>query len=194
MNKVQEPEFPPIGKNLKHERLARHLSLGALAENSGISKAMLSQIESGRVNPTLVTLWKVANALNLDISVLISGKAKKPELFTFIPASRLMNISYSNGTVQFKILTAPGIPDRMEMYFVRLDPGACHQSDPHASGSRECVMLTSGKIRIVSGSHSAELSAGDFLAYQSDLVHSIENIGSEPAELHMTGFIAEDQI
>ena len=69
-----DPGIPPVGKNLKKERLARHLSLGALSEASGISKAMLSQIESGRVNPTLVTLWKAAHALGVELSVLIDGK------------------------------------------------------------------------------------------------------------------------
>ena len=191
MKKAAELDIPPVGKNLKKERLARHLSLGALAESSGISKAMLSQIESGRVNPTLVTLWKAAHALGVDLTVLIDGKSKKPERFTFIPASRLMCIAYDEGKVEFKILTAPGIPDRLEMYFVTLSPGAKHYSEPHPAGCEEYVLVTRGKIRVTSGENTAELAAGDFLAYQGDLPHSLENIGPETAEIHMTDLATE---
>ena len=186
-----ELDIPPVGKNLKKERMARHLSLGALAEASGISKAMLSQIESGRVNPTLVTLWKAAHALGVDLSVLIDGKSKKPERFTFIPASRLMSIAYDEGNVEFKILTAPGIPDSLEMYLVKLSGGAKHHSEPHPAGCEEYVLVTKGKVRVTSGTNTADLGPGDFLAYQGDLPHSLENIGSEPAEIHMTDLATE---
>ena len=191
MKKTAELDIPPVGKNLKKERLSRHLSLGALAEASGISKAMLSQIESGRVNPTLVTLWKAAHALGVDLTVLIDGKSKKPERFTFIPASRLMSISYDEGNVEFKILTAPGVPDRLEMYLVKLAGGAKHYSEPHPVGCEEYVLVTKGKVRVTSGGNSAELETGDFLAYQGDLPHSLENIGDEPAEIHMTDLATE---
>ncbi|MBR7104522.1 MAG: helix-turn-helix transcriptional regulator [Lentisphaeria bacterium] len=191
MTKTAELDIPPVGKNLKKERLARHLSLGALSEASGISKAMLSQIESGRVNPTLVTLWKAAHALGVELAVLIDGKNKKPEHFTFIPGSRLMSIAYDEGKVIFKILTAPGIPDRLEMYHVSILPGARHHSEPHPSGCEEYVLVTRGQVRVTSGDNTAELGPGDFLAYQGDLPHSLENIGPETAELHMTDLATE---
>ena len=190
MKKNMDPGIPPVGKNLKKERLARHLSLGALSEASGISKAMLSQIESGRVNPTLVTLWKAAHALDVELSVLIDGKSKKPERFTYVPGSRLMSIGYEEGTVEFKILTAPGVPDRLEMYLVKMQPGAKHHSEPHPAGCEEYVLVTRGKVRVSSGENTVELKAGDFLAYQGDLPHCLENIGGEPAELHMTDIAA----
>jgi quercetin dioxygenase-like cupin family protein len=152
---------------------------------------MLSQIESGRVNPTLVTLWKAAHALGVDLAILIDGKSKKPERFTFIPATRLMSIAYDEGKVEFKILTAPGIPDRLEMYFVSIAPGAKHYSEPHPSGCEEYVLVTKGKVLVTSGENTAELSPGDFLAYQGDLPHSLENIGEEPAEIHMTDLATE---
>ncbi len=191
MKKNDMPGIPPVGTNLKRERLARHLSLGALSEASGISKAMLSQIESGRVNPTLVTLWKAAHALGVELAVLIDGKSKKPERFTLIPASRLMSIAYDDGKVEFKILTAPGIPDRLEMYAAKLAPGAKHHSEPHPAGCEEYVLVTRGQVRITSGENTADLKQGDFLAYRGDLPHSLENTGSCEAELHMTDLATE---
>jgi len=184
-------KIPPVGENLKRERMARHLSLGALAETSGISKAMLSQIESGRVNPTLVTLWKAAHALSIDISILIDGQRKKPERFHLITSDQQACICSENGNTEFKILTAPGLPNELELYLIHLRPGSIHRSEPHEHGCGEYVLVTKGKIRVTCGSNSADLDTGDFLAYQGDLPHTLENIGAETAELQMTDFTPE---
>ena len=86
------------------------------------------------------------------------------------------------------IISAPGLPNALEMYHLKLKPGAKHSSEPHADGCREFVLVHSGKIRITNGTNQANLSAGDFLAYQGDLPHSIENIGKTDADVHMTDF------
>ena len=78
MNKSNAiPDVPAIGANLHKERRRRQLSLAELAASSGISKAMLSQIESDKVNPTIATMWKIAHALNIELETLISGEAAR---------------------------------------------------------------------------------------------------------------------
>lgn len=181
--------IPPVGENLKRERMEKHLSLGELSKQSGISKAMLSQIEGGHVNPTLVTLWKTAHALNIDVSVLIEGKKNKQNFFCKLTSAQQAKIISDDGKTEFKILSAPGLPDALEMYHMKLKPGAKHSSEPHADGCQEFVLVQSGKIRITNGNNQAELSAGDFLAYRGDLPHSIENIGKLEADVHMTDLI-----
>ncbi|MCH3927031.1 MAG: helix-turn-helix domain-containing protein [Atopobiaceae bacterium] len=57
-----------LGQNLHRLRTERQLSLGQLAEKSGLSKVMLSQIEKGTSNPTVNTLWKIANGLGVSYS------------------------------------------------------------------------------------------------------------------------------
>lgn len=187
----EEPlKVPPVGANLKHERTQRHLSLGALAELSGISKAMLSQIESGRVNPTLVTLWKASQALGVDIGLLIGGSAKKPERFSFLASGRQASIVDEPGKTEFRLLTAPGMHPGLEMYLVTMKPGAVHRSEPHAAGCEEFVLVIKGRVRVTAGSRSAELAGGDFLAYQGDLAHSLENLDDGETVLHMTDLTA----
>jgi len=90
--------------------------------------------------------------------------------------------------VEFKILTAPELPAGLEMYHVLAAPGAVHLSEPHGEGCREFVLVVKGTIRITNGEHSAVLNAGDFLAYDGALPHSLENCGKKPAELHMIDF------
>ena len=184
-------DIPPIGENLKRERMEKHLSLGELSKQSGISKAMLSQIESGRVNPTLVTLWKTAHALNIDVSVLIEGKKQKQDFFCKLTSDQQAKITSDDGKTEFMILSAPGLPDALEMYHLKLKPKAKHTSEPHADGCREFVLVHSGKIRITNGNKQTDLSAGDFLAYRGDLPHTIENIGKTEADVHMTDLIPQ---
>ncbi len=63
-----------IAENLKTLRTERNLSLGQLAELSNISKVMLSQIEKGDTNPTINTLWKIANGLKVPYTLLLEQK------------------------------------------------------------------------------------------------------------------------
>lgn len=179
-------EPPPVGEYLKHFRTGRKLSLGELAKSSTISKTMLSQIESGKVNPTLVTLWKIAGALGVDISELIHGTGGQREFFYRLGASEQACIAAADGQVTFRILTAPGLPDHLEMYRVELAPGAEHRSEAHSRGCRELVLVESGTVRVTAGEREAVLQAGDFLAYRGDQVHTLENTGAVPARLHMT--------
>lgn len=184
-------EIPPVGENLKRERMARNLSLGDLAKGSGISKGMLSQIESGKVNPTLVTLWKAAHAMNMDIGELIGSKKVQSDYFCKLARDQQARIVSEDGKTQFLILSAPDLPAALEMYHMTLLPGALHCSEPHEEGCREFLLVHKGKVRVKSGENAAELSAGDFLAYRGDLVHSVENLSSGSAELHLTDFFPE---
>ncbi len=80
MNKELK-KAPKVGKNLKHERMQKNMSLDMLSQSSGVSKAMLSQIETNKVNPTLVTLWKISQALSVDIGQIIGVSTFKPDFF-----------------------------------------------------------------------------------------------------------------
>ena len=70
-----EPGNPPqIGRNIQKIRKKHGMTLDILSEKSGVSKAMLSQIESEKVNPTIATVWKIAQGLDVDISSLLTGQ------------------------------------------------------------------------------------------------------------------------
>src|SRR5262245_11728301 len=66
--------MPEVGANLRRLRLERSLSLEKLAHTASVSRAMLGQIELGQSTPTIKTLWKIARALDVPFSALISGR------------------------------------------------------------------------------------------------------------------------
>ncbi|MBM4082873.1 MAG: helix-turn-helix transcriptional regulator, partial [Planctomycetes bacterium] len=60
------PKPPALGKNVLRFRKRKNLSLDELAQRSGVSKAMLSQVEQEKVNPTVAVVWKIAHGLGVS--------------------------------------------------------------------------------------------------------------------------------
>ena len=67
-----------IAENLRRLRTERNLSLGQLSTLSEVSKVMLSQIEKGETNPTINTVWKIANGLKVTYTMLLEQQNIKP--------------------------------------------------------------------------------------------------------------------
>ena len=73
--------LPPVGNHLRRERKRQELSLENLSRMSGVSAAMLSQIESGKVNPTIGTMWKISQALKVNFEDLLTGERNAKRRF-----------------------------------------------------------------------------------------------------------------
>ncbi len=186
MNKISEiPDLPAVGVNVHKERRRQQLSLDALAAGSGVSKAMLSQIESGKVNPTVATMWKIAHALGVDFELLLKGEGGKIKKFEVNRADSITSFTTDQSGTVFKVLSPISMAEELEFYLVTLEPGSIHRSQPHTDGTEEFVTVLSGDVRVAAGRNSAELHQGDFIHYQSDIEHSIENISGTKAEVYM---------
>lgn len=179
------PELPAVGVNVRAERRKQQLSQEALAAASGVSKAMLSQIESGKVNPTVATLWKIAHALGVEFEILLYGGAQRGKRFEFYPADRITTLKMDGSQTVFRVLSPIRMAENLELYLVTLHPGALHRSQPHEEGSEEFLTMLSGEVEVAAGDQRAILRKGDFLSYQSDVEHSLRNGGKETAELYM---------
>ena len=179
------PELSAIGKNLYRERKRQQLSMTDLAAASGISKAMLSQIESNKVNPTVATLWKIAQALHIDIESLISGEKPNKKRFEVIRRENIITFATDHCGTAFQVLTPPTMAEDLELYRMILKPGCKHISQPHTCGTEEFLNLLSGEIKVTAGENSAILAPGDFIIVQSDIEHCIENLSPQASELFM---------
>jgi len=179
-----EKNPPPIGENLTAERKRRQMTISQLALVSGISKAMLSQIEADKVNPTVATLWKIAKALDVNLETLISGDKRRMRQFDVFRKDSLPTLVMDDGSV-FHVLSTESMTDDLEMYRVELPAGVTHRSQPHASETREFLNCLSGKIRVSAGDRETVMDTGDFMIVQADTEHSIENLSEKSAELFM---------
>ena len=110
------PDLPAVGVNVHKERRRQQLSLDALAAGSGVSKAMLSQIESGKVNPTVATMWKIAHALGVDFELLLKGEGGKIKKFEVNRADSITSFTTDQSGTVFKVLSPISMAEELEFY------------------------------------------------------------------------------
>ena len=176
---------PVIGKNMQCLRKQQSLTLDVLAEKSGVSKAMLSQIESEKVNPTVATVWKIAQGLGVEINELLKGETVSPRRFKVTPKDRITQLDTEEPGVHIKVLSPVSMVEDLEMYFVTFQPRGALRSAPHFPNTEEYLTILKGTVRVTAGDNTSELQAGDFITYHCDVPHAIENFTDGIAEVHM---------
>lgn len=170
-----------VSKNMRELRQARDLSLDELARLSGVSKSMLAQIERGSGNPSLSTLWKIANGMKAPFNALVS-RPKAP--FEIVRLSDVDPILGKDGTVR----NYPVFPDdedrRFSVYYIEVESGCGWQSEPHLRGTVEFVTVFCGGLEIEAGEHTFQIQTGESLRFKADSVHAYRNIGAEVLMFH----------
>jgi transcriptional regulator with XRE-family HTH domain len=164
-----------VGKNLHTHRLRHGLTLERLAKASGVSRAMLSQVELGRSMPTIKVVWKVARALDVPFSALISDNKD-----TGCRVVRLKESKYltsNDGKFRSRALFPIAGPRRVEFYELHLVRGATEQVHAHNPGTVENLVVTQGELELIVDGHSEQLSVGDSILFDADVPHSYINRG-----------------
>ncbi|PTL54205.1 XRE family transcriptional regulator [Paraconexibacter algicola] len=161
------------------------LSLRDLAERSGVSAPMLSQVERGETSPTLQVAAKIAAGLDLRLSQLL--RLDESGSVTVVKAGEGRRGGTAEGGHRFEVLTAPLPGQRAELSRHELKPGARtgREGDPpmHEPGSRETALVEHGTVVLVVDTERHELSAGDCVTFDADLPHHFENPGPDDAAL-----------
>ena len=179
------PAPPSIGKNVKKERQHQQLSLDALSAASGVSKAMLSQIESDKVNPTIATMWKIAHALKVDFNVLLKGEGDKVRKFSINRKEDITTLDTIEEGVYIKVLSPIAMSEDLELYTLSFKSGAVLSSIPHYPETEEYLTVLDGKVKVTAGKKSTVLNEGDVLLYQCDIEHVIENLSDKDSRIYM---------
>ncbi len=180
-----EKHLLPIGTTIQEIRKDRKMTLGVLSEKSGVSKAMLSQIESDKVNPTIATVWKIATGLGVDINELTRVISVTKRNFTLTKKDEISILNCDQEGVHLRTLTPVTMIDDLEMYLITFEPESELKSLPHFHGTEEFLTLLEGELLVKAGESNTVMHKGDFLAYHSDIDHSITNTGASKAVLHM---------
>lgn len=164
---------PVVGANLRRIRVRRGLSLDRLAAASGVSRAMLSQVELGRSTPTINVLWRIARALGLPFSALVATGADRGTAVLRLADSKLL--SNRDGRFTSRALFPFADPRRVELYEIRVAPGHVERADPHAPGTTENLVVASGAIEIEVDGERTALGAGDAIVFHADVPHAYAN-------------------
>ena len=176
------PEPPRVGLALAQLRHARALSLDELSRQAGVSKSMLSQIERNQANPTVAVVWRLANALGVPLSELLStGDPAPAPSITTVPAHAVPLMRSADGQHELRILGPIELAGQFEWYELRLLPGAELASEPHEPGSREHLSVLAGEVEVVAGDDRQRLGPGETARYAVDQAHALRNAGAVEA-------------
>ncbi|WP_437924974.1 XRE family transcriptional regulator [Sorangium sp. So ce291] len=162
-----------VGANLRRLRTKRGLSLERLAKASSVSRAMLSQIELGQSTPTINVVWKIARALSVPFSALISDQSIGGT--SIIPAARAKVLTSHDGSFSSRALFPFDVPRTVEFYELKLAPLATEHADPHPPGTVENLVVTSGTLEMIVGAERHLLSTGDAILFEADVPHQYRN-------------------
>jgi XRE family transcriptional regulator, regulator of sulfur utilization len=176
-----EPRAPAVGRRVRALRDAMGLSLRDLAERSGVSAPMLSQVERGETSPTLAVATKIAAGLDLTLSQLLRLDEGEHVIVSRAGERRRS----SRGGHQFEELTPPLPGQRADVSLHTLKASATTggPGDPpmHEPGSRETAVVLTGALALVVDGIRHELHGGDSVTFDADLPHHFENDSDEPA-------------
>jgi transcriptional regulator with XRE-family HTH domain len=174
-----------IGPRVRALREAMDLSLRDLAERSGVSAPMLSQVERGETSPTLAIAARIAAGLELRLSQLL--RLDEAGTVTVVRADERRRGGAGSRGHTFEVLTAPLPGQRAELSRHVLAPGASTggAGDPpmHEPGSREIAVIESGRVVLHIDDERHELAGGDCVTFDADLSHHFENPGPDEAAL-----------
>jgi len=167
-----------IGPRVRALREAMDLSLRDLAERSGVSAPMLSQVERGETSPTLQIAGRIAHGLELRLSQLL--RLDEGGTVSIVRAGeRRRGGEPGVGGHAFEVLTPPLPGQRAELSRHVLGPGAVTggPGDPpmHEPGAREIALVERGAVVLDIDQERFDLAEGDCVTFDADLPHHFEN-------------------
>ena len=170
-----------VAGNLRSKRRARGLSLDELARSAGVSRAALSQIETCKTNPTVGVLWKIATGLGIPFAELLNAT---PQPFAVLRRSEAQVLRSPDGKFESRPLVPAGALPLVELYELLLAPRSIHAAEGHSPGTREIIVVLTGKLRMRVGDELVDLQAGDSMAFEADKPHAYENPGPTDTRCH----------
>ena len=169
-----------FGTRVRALRDGLDLSLRDLAERSGVSAPMLSQVERGETSPTLAVAERIAEGMELTLSQLL--RLDDADGVCVVRAGDRRHGGRRRGH-RYEVLTPPLPGLRAEVSLHVLAPGGATggEGDPpiHEPGARETAVVLQGRLRLVCGGVPHELETGDSVTFESDLPHHFENPGEQ---------------
>jgi len=189
MNGKDTPEtaYVQVGEKIKRLREDSAVSLKELEERTGLSSAVLSQIENHLVSPPLGTLIRIAKALHVRPAHFFDEHPDRS--FTLVrkderkPVSRFASKRGVGYGYAYESLGHDMKGRHMEPFLITLEPTATKPPRPSTHDGEEFIFVLEGEVRVTLGEHSDVLHPGDAVYYQSGIPHLVECLGDRKARI-----------
>lgn len=167
--------FDYIGLFIRSFRLANNESLQTLADRSGVSRSMISQVESGKKSPTIMILAKLADAMNISLEDFVKDPKGLNDMQVMIPT--VENIVSKKGSIfvchQLAARSSFSLADFYQFYFT--EHGKTSFSANPVADSVKYIWLEKGNLTIYVSSKKIELEAGQGAKFNASIPHRFEN-------------------
>ena len=169
-----------IAVNLRKIRSGKNMSLDQAAEQTGVSKSMLAQIERGDANPSIECLGKIISGLRVDLSEILETPHSET---CHIPKADLTPTKEMPG--QYLIFTYFPYDNvrPFEIYGIEISPGCTYYSGAHGEKTVEYLTVSEGTLTLVVSGREHVISEGDAFRFDSDREHLYMNRGDKPLRL-----------
>ena len=165
-----------LGGRVRELRRGRGLTLEELAGLSGVSRAMISKLERGEKNPTLVVAAKVAEGLGVTLSRL-AGTEERHEILV-VPRERRMIMRDPETGFERQLLSPNFVGRGIEFIRNEIPEGSTSgEFPPHRRGVEEHIVVERGSLRVILGGEEYLLREGDALYFEADVTHRFDNAG-----------------
>ncbi len=161
-----------LGKTIQRLRKAYNLSLSELSEQSGVAKSIISQIERNETNPTLATIWRLSQALDVSIDRVLAAHEDEPFVEKTSRGDTPILVS-EDGKVKLAIIGWIKTVEWLQWYDLSAETGGALESDGHQRGSIESLSVLSGEFEVDVGGEISGAKAGETLRYRCDRPHTV---------------------
>jgi len=173
-----------LGATVQRLRKAYNLSLSELSHQSGVAKSIISQIERNETNPTLATVWRLAQALDVSIERVLQTTEDAPFLEKSTKSDTPV-LHSDDGKCRLTIIGWIKTVEWLQCYDFYAEPGGALESEAHQRGSVECLSVLEGELEVEVADATETVKAGETLRYRCDRRHVIRNRSAKPAHATM---------
>ncbi|MBX9861129.1 MAG: XRE family transcriptional regulator [Hyphomicrobium sp.] len=173
-----------VGDSLRTIRRQQGHSLDTLARASGVSRAMLGQIETGKSAPTITLLWKVSKALGVPVAMLIAPQDEPSYQIERKDAARI--VSAGNGRFEARPIAPTDDPAETAFKQLRIAPGHRERIAASRTATRISLVVGRGTLELTIGDEPpVRLAEGDAVFFSSTLKHVLSNTGPDESILYL---------
>ena len=177
----KQADYAPIGSAIRERRLSKLLTLVELADKAGLSQPFLSQVENGRARPSLISLHRIADALETTPQAFFTRLVDETKMPTVVRSNQVQAVEVDappsqstchvllGGNAPFHILEFNGLPAEFLEYFEH--------------DGFEAAYVIRGRVEIDIAGDISSLGTGDSISYPAQLPHRLRAIGKRPVRV-----------
>lgn len=169
-----------IGKKIRDLRKEKKMNISILAEKAGVSPGLISQVERNMVTPSIVSLWKIAQSLDVSVGYFFDEEIKPITNPVVIKKNR-KRLSVSNNNAIYELLSAD-LNRKIEFLYITIKVGDSTTKDFVTHEGEECGIVIRGRLLIKMQDREYLLEEGDSIYFDSTIPHRYINVGEEICE------------